>query len=235
MYNKLEEVQKKFGPQIASKAFHLEAIKLSPNDPFQWASGYRMPIYNDNRRLLSDPEARALVAEGFAARIEALGIPFDSIAGTATAGIPHATTLADRLGKPLCYVRSGGKDHGLKNLIEGLGSDGSFHGDRVLLIEDLISTGGSSVKAVQSIRHAEGLVGYCLAIFTYGMQASVHAFGALDPPCLPIALLDYDAMVATALATGYVDGNGARLLGQWRIDPFGWGSANGFPPPAREE
>ena len=233
MYHTLEDVQKEFGPRIAAKALEMEAIKLSPGNPFQWASGYRMPIYNDNRRLLADTQARTLIAQGFAAVVETLGIPFDTIAGTATAGIPHATTLDDKLGKPLCYVRSSGKDHGMKNLIEGLGSDGSFHNERVLLIEDLISTGGSSVKAVQAIRDADGLVSYCLAIFTYGLEASVQSFAVLEPQCLPIALLDYDTMVATALATGYVDGNGAGLLGQWRVDPFGWGAANGFPPVAK--
>ncbi|PKL28735.1 MAG: orotate phosphoribosyltransferase [Spirochaetae bacterium HGW-Spirochaetae-2] len=235
MYHTLEDVQKEFGPRIAKEALYMGAIKLSPNDPFLWASGYRMPIYNDNRRLLADAKARALIAEGLAAIAEALEIPFDSIAGTATAGIPHATTLADKLEKPLCYVRAWGKDHGLKNLIEGLGSDGSFHGQRVLLIEDLISTGGSSVKAVQSIRQADGLVAYCLAIFTYGLEASVQSFAALEPQCRPIALLDYDTMVATALATGYVDGNGAELLNQWRRNPFRWGTDNGFPPSIREE
>jgi len=235
MNRNTEGVRKEYGQRIAKTALRMHAIKLSPHEPFTWASGYRMPIYNDNRRLLADAEARALVAEGFEAMLEALAIPFDSIAGTATAGIPHATTLADRLGKPLTYVRSAGKDHGLKNLIEGLGSDLSYHGERVILIEDLISTGGSSVKAVQAIRSAEGNVGHCLAIFTYGLQASLDAFAALDPLCTPLSLLDYDMMVATALEAGYVDETGAALLARWRTDPFGWGSANGFPPVAKEE
>lgn len=235
MYKKLETVQKEFGPLIAQKAFEMDAIKLAPNDPFLWASGYRMPIYNDNRRLLADAKARSLVADGLAAIIEALATPYDAIAGTATAGIPHATTLADKLGKPLSYVRAWGKDHGLKNLIEGLGSDGSYHGARVILIEDLISTGGSSVKAIQSIRRADGAVSFCLAIFTYGLQASLDSFAALDPSCTPVAILDYHTMVATALAAGYVDDAGATLLNKWRTDPFGWGSAHGFPPIPKED
>lgn len=223
-----------YGPKIATKALEMEAIRLSPEEPFQWASGYRMPIYNDNRRLLADCTARALVAEAFAAIVEKLPFVFDNIAGTATAGIPHATTLADRLGKPLSYVRSSGKDHGLKNLIEGLGADGSYHGQKVLLIEDLISTGGSSIKAVQAVREAQGDIAYCLAIFTYGLQTSVEAFSSLTPQCSAITLLDYEVMVATARSTGYVDDNGAELLRQWRMDPFGWGSANGFPPVKKE-
>lgn len=230
MKNKIES----YGPRLAQRALELEAIKLSPSHPFQWASGYWMPIYNDNRRLLADAEARALIAEGFMATIETLQIAYDNIAGTATAGIPHATTLADRLQAPLSYVRSSGKDHGLKNLIEGLGGDGSYQGAKVLLIEDLISTGGSSIKAIQAIREAEGLVSYCLAIFTYGLHSSVEAFAALNPICTPVALLDYDTMVATAQATGYVDRPGAELLAQWRLDPFGWGEANGFSPSKRD-
>ena len=223
-----------YGPKIAKKALEMQAIRLSPNDPFQWASGYRMPIYNDNRTLLADAETRALIAEGFAAIVEKLPSTFDNIAGTATAGIPHATTLADRLGMPLSYVRSSGKDHGLKNLIEGLGVDGSYHGKQVLLIEDLISTGGSSIKAVQAVREAGGNITYCLAIFTYGLQAALDAFASLDPHCTAITLLDYEMMVATARATGYVDDEGAELLRQWREDPFGWGSAHGFPPAQKE-
>lgn len=223
-----------YGPRIAKRALELEAIKLSPTAPFQWASGYWMPIYNDNRRLLADAATRSLIAEGFEACMEALEITYDNIAGTATAGIPHATTLADRLQAPLSYVRSSGKGHGLKNLIEGLGGSGTYQGAKVVLIEDLISTGGSSIKAIHAIREAEGLISYCLAIFTYGLQSSMDAFGALDPKCTPVALLDYDTMVATARETGYVDHSGAELLAQWRLDPFGWGEANGFLPNKRD-
>lgn len=230
----IEAVQKKYGPLLAKRALELEAIRLSVEHPFQWASGYWMPIYNDNRRLLADAKARTLIADGFIACLEALEIVFDNIAGTATAGIPHATTLADRLGAPLSYVRSSGKGHGLKNLIEGLSSDGSYHGAKVVLIEDLISTGGSSIKAIQAIRDADGVVSYCLAIFTYGLQSSLEAFASLDPLCTPITLLNYDTMVATAQESGYVDSNGAELLAQWRLDPFDWGSAHGFLPNKRE-
>lgn len=231
---RIQSVVDTYGPEIAKKALEMEAIRLSPSEPFQWASGYRMPIYNDNRRLLADFEARALVATAFGAIVEALPVEFEHIAGTATAGIPHATTLADRLSMPLSYVRSSGKDHGMKNLIEGLGSDGSYHGEKVLLIEDLISTGGSSIKAVQAIRAADGDVPYCLAIFTYGLQTSSDAFASLEPVCTPITLLDYQTMVATARTTGYVDDEGAELLSAWRNDPFGWGVAHGFPPAKKE-
>jgi orotate phosphoribosyltransferase len=226
----IDDVRSYYGPLLAKGALDLQAIRLAPDDPFEWASGYRMPIYNDNRRFLARPESRSLIAEAFEATLDALAFDPDGIAGTATAGIPHATTLADRLALPLSYVRSAGKDHGLHNLIEGLGSDGSYHGQRILLIEDLISTGGSSVKAVQAIIAAGGNVPYCLAIFSYGFSAATEAFSAIRPVCEPIALLEYDTLVAVARSAGYVDDAGAALLSAWRTDPFGWGSAHGFPP-----
>jgi|SRR5690554_5106534 orotate phosphoribosyltransferase len=216
-------IQNHYGPIIAKKALELEAIKLNVKVPFTWASGYRMPIYNDNRRLLNDATTRRTIAEGFKNLIEQLKIDVDNIAGTATAGIPHATTLADLLGKPLSYVRSSGKSHGLGNVIEGLGSDGSYQNQNVLLIEDLISTGGSSIRALDAIREADGVVSYCLAIFTYSLKASLDAFSTLTPPCTLVTLLSYDELVATALRSGYVDSNDAKELEKWKADPFKWG------------
>ncbi|MCK9287602.1 MAG: phosphoribosyltransferase family protein [Sphaerochaetaceae bacterium] len=226
----IDDVTSYYGPLLAKGALLLQAIRLSPTEPFEWASGYRMPIYNDNRRFLARPESRSLISEAFEATLEALKFEPDGIAGTSTAGIPHATTLADRLALPLSYVRSSGKDHGLHNLIEGLGEDKSYNGQQILLIEDLISTGGSSAKAVQAIIAADGVVPYCLAIFSYGMPASLATFAAITPNCTPIALLDYETMVKVALEAGYINEEGAALLAEWRTDPFGWGSAHGFPP-----
>lgn len=226
--NDITGIQKEFGPKIAAKAFEMEAIKLSTEDPFRWASGYRMPIYNDNRRLLADHSARNLIAEGFSALIEHLGITFHGIAGTATAGIPHATTLSDKLKMPLLYVRSAGKDHGMKNQIEGTGPVYSIGGKNILLIEDLISTGGSSIRAVEALRAQKALVPFCLSIFTYNLPSSAEAFGKLDPSCTSISLLDYDTMLSTAVDSGYLDANSLRLLKEWREDPFNWGSSNNF-------
>ncbi len=214
---------------MAQRAFGLGAIRLNTENPFQWASGYRMPIYNDNRQLLRDAEVRALVAEGFFQLLEAMEFTPDSVAGTATAGIPHATTLADRIGVPLTYIRSTSKGHGLKNAIEGLPIGGTYEGQKVALIEDLISTGGSSIKAVEAITASEGEVPYCLAIFTYGLKAAGDNFAALAPACTPITILTYDIMVEAAVKTGYIDERSAHLLTQWKEDPFGWGEANGFP------
>ncbi|HHT79694.1 MAG: orotate phosphoribosyltransferase [Sphaerochaeta sp.] len=226
----LRKITDHYGLLLAKEALQLGAIRLRPEDPFTWASGFRMPIYNDNRKLLALPRARALVAEAFSGMLDALGFDPDNIAGTATAGIPHATTLADMMGKSLSYVRSSGKDHGLHQQIEGLGPSGTYEGAKVLLIEDLISTGGSSIKAVDAIVSAGGVCPYTLAIFTYGLKASSDAFASLDPSCACHTILEYDSMVAVALKGGYVDETGAALLKEWREDPFGWGEKHGFPP-----
>ncbi|MGE4454054.1 MAG: orotate phosphoribosyltransferase [Sphaerochaeta sp.] len=225
----IEEITNYYGPLLAKQALELGAIRLQVQKPFTWASGYRMPIYNDNRRLLAESSARKLVSEAFSAMLESLSFDPDNIAGTATAGIPHATTLADRLEKPLSYVRSSGKDHGLGQQIEGLKQSGSYEGSQVLLIEDLISTGGSSIKAVEAIVAAQGICPYTLAIFTYGFATAKDAFASLDPPCEFFTILDYDVMVKSALERGYVSSEEASLLTLWREDPFGWGAKQGFP------
>ena len=134
--NKMEKTT--YSKSIALKALEMGAIRLSPNKPFCWASGYYMPIYNDNRTLLASPEVREMIALSFEEILSSLLFDPDNIAGTSTAGIPHATTLADKMKKSLSYVRSSNKDHGLKNQIEGLGKQKSYEGKKVLLIEDLI-------------------------------------------------------------------------------------------------
>ncbi|AEC02250.1 orotate phosphoribosyltransferase [Parasphaerochaeta coccoides] len=224
----LEDIQKHYGRELARRAMELEAVRLSPEEPFTWASGYRMPIYNDNRRFLAEASARAYICEAFAAAVETLGLHPRNIAGTATAGIPHATTLADKLGLPLSYVRSQGKDHGMKQQIEGL-TRPTYEGVEVLLIEDLISTGGSSVAAVNAILAADGRCPVCLAIFSYGFPASQETFSQIRPVCTPYSLLEYDTLVDVAHEAGYVSEDGARILADWRIDPFGWGERHGFP------
>lgn len=224
----IKEITDYYGPQLAKAAFELGAIRLSPKEPFTWASGYRMPIYNDNRQFLANSSYRALICDAFTDMLMTLGFDPDNIAGTSTAGIPHATTLADRLRKPLSYIRSSSKDHGLGNQIEGLGKDGSYHGDKVLLIEDLISTGKSSIQAVNAIINAEGYVPYCLAIFTYGLKASEDAFKAVIPECVPYTILSYPMMIQTAVETGYINAEEGETLHEWREDPFGWGIKHGF-------
>ncbi len=224
----IETIEETIGVELSHRAFELGAIRLNTTEPFQWASGYRMPIYNDNRQLLRDAKTRALAAEGFSQLIKALEITPDAIAGTATAGIPHATTLADALGLPLSYVRSSSKGHGLKNRIEGLSAEKDYHHQLVVLIEDLISTGGSAINAVKAIDSAGGRVPYCLAIFTYGLQAATDNFASLDPLCVPVTILTYDIMVREAAAAGYIDSTAAEDLQQWREQPFQWGASHGF-------
>lgn len=225
----ITEIKNHYGPKLAEAALQLGAIKLRPEDPFTWASGYRMPIYNDNRQFLAIPEYRALIRDAFSEMVEALGLQgIDNIAGTSTAGIPHATSLADKLAKPLSYVRGAAKDHGMGNQIEGLGGNGTYNGQKILLIEDLISTGSSSIKAVEAIRAAKGDCTVCLAIFTYGLQKAADAFAALDPACAMYTILDYDTMIDTAIRTGYVTGANETSLREWRLDPFGWGEKHGY-------
>ena len=223
-----------YGEKLAEISLNMGAIKLNPGDPFQWASGYRMPIYNDNRMLLSSSQARRTVADGFISIIQEERIVLEMIAGTSTAGIPHSTTLADLLDKPLTYVRTKAKDHGLGNQIEGLGQNQNYNNRKVLLIEDLISTGGSSIKAVQAIREAEGDLSWCLAIFSYGLEKSRQQFSNLDPECSTRTILDYDTLIKVARKIGAIDPKEERLLLAWRDDPFGWGAKHGFPP-KREE
>lgn len=225
----IQDIKNTYGPQLAEAALKLGAIKLRPNEPFTWASGYRMPIYNDNRQFLAVPEYRRLICDAFAEMVEVLGLAdVDNIAGTSTAGIPHATTLADRLQKPMSYVRSSAKDHGMGNQIEGLGGDGTYQGKKVLLIEDLISTGSSSIKALEAIRKANGDCNTCLAIFTYGLGKADDAFAALAPKCDVHTILEYDTMIETAVKTGYLDAASAKSLRAWRVSPFTWGEERGF-------
>jgi orotate phosphoribosyltransferase len=214
--------------RLAQLALELEAFKFSPADPFTWASGYRMPVYNDNRLLLSRPEARRLVAEGFAQLIHERGIACDVVAGVATSGIPHATCLADLLGKPLVYVRDKPKDHGLRNRIEGVGADQGLEGRQCVVIEDLISTGGSSARAVAAVREAGGRAAHCLAIFSYGFPEGRAAFQCLKPPCQLHTLLEFPLLLETA-RQGALTQDQAAALEAWSRDPWGWGAAQGFP------
>lgn len=215
--------------RLAELALELEAFKFSPQAPFTWASGYRMPVYNDNRLLLSRPEARRLVAEGLSGIIKEKGIGCEVVAGVATSGIPHATSLADLLGKPLVYVRDKPKDHGLRNRIEGVGAEHGLDGRHCVVIEDLISTGGSSARAVEAVREAGGKAGHCLAIFSYGFPEGQAAFTSLNPPCQLHSLLEFPLLLETAKLKGYLSPEQVAAMQAWRADPWGWGASQGFP------
>lgn len=201
---------------FASNLLRIKAIKLQPNEPFTWASGWKSPFYCDNRKTLSYPDIRTFVKVGMVHAILKHFPEADVIAGVATAGIPQAALIADVLNMPLIYVRSKPKDHGLENLIEGEMKEGA----KVVVIEDLISTGGSSLKAVEAIRKAGGDVVGMVASYTYGFPVAALAF--TDANVKLVTLTDYDHVVAEALATGYIQESDIELLNEWRKDPSGW-------------
>lgn len=188
-----------------------------------------MPVYNDNRMFLLFPEIRKTIARGFSNIIQAEKISFDVVAGTATAGIPHGTTLADMLNLPCIYVRDKPKSHGLKNRIEGIDAGSDLGGREVIVIEDLISTGGSSAAAVKAVREANGSCGWCLAIFSYELDRAEEQFSALHPPCQVRSLLTFDTLLDVASTGGYLSDEQLSLLAEWQEDPFNWGEKHGFP------
>lgn len=212
-----------YGRLLAKVALEIKAIKLNPQQPFLWASGYYMPIYNDNRMLLGNFEHRKIVAAGFVELVSKLKLDVEVIAGTATAGIPPATSLADCLQKPLIYVRSSAKDHGLRNTIEGI----LRSGQKVLMIEDLISTGGSSIAAIETIRESGGIIENCFSIFSYDLSEALTQFNSIS--CKVDSILTYDTLLEEAVAQKYINQRELELLQDWRKNPFSWGEKNGFP------
>ena len=202
---------------IARQLLEVKAVRLSPSDPFTWASGLLSPIYCDNRVTLSHPEARTQVKNGLV-QAAATFEPFEVIAGVATAGIPYGALLADALGKPFVYVRSSAKDHGRRNQIEGEVCAGA----RVLLIEDLISTGGSSLLAADALNAVEMPVIGVLAVFQYGFAKADTAFSEKNIPFR--TLTHYDALIDEAVRSGYVSEAEVDTLKRWRENPEAWGA-----------
>lgn len=194
---------------VAQRLLQINAIKLSPQNPFTWASGMKSPIYCDNRIVLSYPDIRTYIIEGF--KTTAGDFPaVDKIAGVATAGIPHGALLADKMALPFVYVRSKAKGHGRQNLIEG-----ELKGnEKVLVIEDLISTGGSCLKAVDALQERGVEVVGVLAIFTYGFQKAVNAFAKAGIPFATLS--DYDTLVDEAVKANYVTADDLQTLRAWR-------------------
>ena len=207
---------------LSKMALESGAIRLNPEKPFTWASGYKMPIYNDNRLLLGKAEYRAFISQLFARLLEDLTQNIDVIAGTATAGIPHATTLADRLNKPLIYVRASAKSHGMGNQIEGPLTSGK----NVILVEDLISTGGSAINAVNAIRKAGGIVDYCLCIFSYGFTETGAKFD--ESNCQYHSLLSFPTLLQEAQTMQLLSNNQIKYLNIWQKDPFKWADTKGL-------
>lgn len=203
--------------QVAEKLLEIEAVALRPHQPFTWTSGIKSPIYCDNRLTMSYPAIRDLIAESFAAVIQETYPEAEVIAGTATAGIPHAAFTAQKLDLPMAYVRDKAKGHGKENQIEGLIKPGQ----KVIVIEDLISTGGSSIKAAQAIREAGGEPLAVLAIFSYQLDKAVRAFD--EAGVVLQTLSNYSALIDVAVLRGLIKPEDLALLKSWREDPGSFG------------
>ena len=203
----------------AEKLLGIKAVKLQPSNPFTWASGWKSPIYCDNRKLMSYPSVRDFVKVEFARLILEKYPRTDAIAGVATGAIAPGALVADLLGLPFVYVRSTPKGHGLENLIEG----DLKPKQKVVVIEDLVSTGGSSLQEVEAIRRDGSDVLGMLAVFTYGFTHSVKSLH--DARVELTTLCDYDAILDEALATDYIDESELHTLQDWRNNPENWGQA----------
>ncbi|MBK9016941.1 MAG: orotate phosphoribosyltransferase [Saprospiraceae bacterium] len=195
--------------EVAKRLLQIKAIKLNPQKPFTWASGILSPIYCDNRLVLSHPDARDFVKQCLIEKSKDFS-GFDAVAGVATAGIAHGMLLADALKLPFAYVRSKPKEHGRQNLIEGELPEKS----NVLIVEDLISTGGSSLQAVQAVRESGHKVVGVLAIFSYNFEKAITAFE--NAGCPLETLSNYDVLLREALAIKYINLNDVDMLTTWR-------------------
>ena len=201
---------------FAAKLLNIKAIKLQPNNPFTWASGWKSPFYCDNRKTLSFPRLRSFVKLELCHLIQEAFPEAEAVAGVATGAIAQGALVAEELGLPFCYVRSKAKDHGMQNLIEGEVARGA----KVVVVEDLISTGGSSLKAVEALREAGVEVIGMVASYTYGFPVAEEAFRQAGVRLL--TLTDYEAVVEQAVATGYIKEEDKAVLAEWRQSPSTW-------------
>ncbi|MDR6997965.1 orotate phosphoribosyltransferase [Neobacillus niacini] len=201
---------------IAEKLLGINAVALKPNEPFTWTSGLRSPIYCDNRLTLSYPEVRRAIADGLRQLIVEKFPDTEVVAGTATAGIPHAAWVSELMDLPMCYVRSKAKGHGKGNQIEGKAEKGQ----KVVVVEDLISTGGSVITAVQALREAGCVVLGAVSIFTYGLDKGKEAFE--QEGIAAASLTDFATLVETAIEKGYISENDQESLLTWSKNPAEW-------------
>jgi len=215
--NALNEELQEVARGIAASLLEIEAVALRPHQPFTWTSGIKSPIYCDNRLTMSYPDIRDLIASGFATLIQAKYPDAEVIAGTATAGIPHAAWVAQKLGLPMIYVRDKAKGHGKENQIEGA----LKAGQKVVVIEDLISTGGSSLKAALAVNEAGGKALGVAAIFSYQLDKAVQAFAEANMPL--DTLTNYTVLLEEAAALGKIREEDIALLQSWRQDPSSFG------------
>lgn len=201
---------------LAEKLLQISAIKLQPENPFTWASGWNSPIYTDNRKTLSYPDIRNFIKVEMARMILENYPEATAVAGVATGAIAIAAIVADELGLPFAFVRSQPKDHGLENLIEGNLKPGS----KVVVVEDLVSTGGSSLKAVEALRSAGCEVEGMVSLFTYEFPIAVKRFREADVTL--VSLSNYSAMIDVAREINYIRPSDVDTLREWRKDPANW-------------
>ncbi len=216
IFNTYSFIMKTLEKLFAEKLLKIKAIKLQPANPFTWASGWKSPFYCDNRKTLSYPSLRNFVKIEISRLILEKFGQVDAIAGVATGAIPQGALVADELNLPFVYVRSTPKDHGLENLIEGELRPGM----KVVVVEDLVSTGGSSLKAVEAIRRDGCEVIGMVAAFTYGFDVAVKAFKEAKVEL--VTLTNYEAVLETALKTNYISEDDVEVLQAWRKDPAHW-------------
>ena len=209
----METIKKIF----AQKLLEVKAVKLQPQEPFTWASGWKSPIYTDNRKTLAFPSVRSFVKIELCHLIQSHFPEAEVVAGVATGAIAQGALVAEELGLPFCYVRPKPKDHGMGNQIEGEVKPGA----KVVVVEDLISTGGSSLKAVEALRQAGVEVVGMVASFNYGFPVAEEAFKAAGVTLYTLS--DYEHIVSEAAKTGYIKADDQPVLAQWRQSPSTWG------------
>lgn len=210
------KIQESVAGKVAAMLLQIEAIKLNAQKPFTWSSGWKSPIYCDNRLSLSYPEIRTSIKEGLVQAIRDHYFNAEAIAGVATAGIPQGALVADALNLPFLYVRSKPKDHGMENLIEGKVGKGQ----KVVVVEDLISTGGSSLKVVEALRKEGANVLGMVSIFNYGFDVAAQNFQTANVSL--VSLSDFNHLITYALEQKYITQDQLTSLKAWRIDPAGW-------------
>ncbi|MBI2329920.1 orotate phosphoribosyltransferase [Candidatus Daviesbacteria bacterium] len=207
---------------VAKILLELNAVTLSPKKPYRYVSGLLSPIYTYCRVLMAYPDKRRLIRDFYTETIEKSGVSFDVVAGTATAGIPHAAWIADKLNLPMVYVRGKAKDHGKENLIEGI----IKNGQKAIVIEDLVSTGESAINSTKAVRSAGGEVSHVFSIITYGLQKAQQNFA--DNNLNLISLTTFENVAEQAQNLNYINKEDLQIILDWTSDPTNWGKKMGF-------
>lgn len=212
----MKAVRETFSHRMAHELLEIGAVSLSPNEPYTWASGLKSPVYCDNRLIMGYPDIRLLVTAGFATLIKEHKIACDVVAGTATAGIPHAAWLAHELDLPMVYVRSSAKSHGTGKRVEGA----LFKGQRVVVVEDLVSTGMSSTAVIQPLEDTGAIVSAVMAVFTYGLKQADEAFHDTGVPLY--TLTSFPDLIEVASRNRRISEDDMESLRVWHADPESW-------------